>query len=392
MGVQLLEPDTAKACFVAAKRRRDRHLMTNCSPEGASVNLPAVNVEHGATDESPVAPRRATPRTADSPIFLVGTFRSGTTMFWNMLRSSNKYTCYYEPLHESLLLYLEQPPTIPHDPSHLAVNDYFAEYRALSHSEFRTVWRPWFGREHFLALESDSLPELAEYLHFLMSNSARPVVMKFVRAGYRVRWLRAHFPDARLIHIERRPRDIWTSMWGREHSVVGRTTQRLLNQFGTRWARPKFWVYIGMIAADLGIDVDGHPYRTFYALTRLADEMVTPVADQRWQYEAAVGNFDTWCQRELLNTGLLDRPPDALPHRESIGARGHSQRWYDKQEALVDQRLVGPSQASVLRTDSLLLSKWYRPSLAYQDVLRTASSRTASRFRVERSQDIDDVR
>ena len=37
--------------------------------------------------------------------------------------------------------------------------------------------------------------------------------------------------------------------------------------------------------------VPGDPYRTFFALTRLADECPAEVADDRWDYESAVDDF-----------------------------------------------------------------------------------------------------
>ena len=49
--------------------------------------------------------------------------------------------------------------------------------------------------------------------------------------------------------------------------------------------------YADMMARDMHLAVPGDPYRTFFALTRLANECAAEVADDRWDYESAVRYF-----------------------------------------------------------------------------------------------------
>lgn len=336
-----------------------------------------------AGDEIPPtpAPTTAAPRpqrAGQEVIFLVGQFRSGSTMFWNLLRSTGLYTCYYEPLHERLLQIVENPANAPHDTTHVGVEDYFAEYRCLDRDVLERLWKGWFSSKRFLLDEEDGAEDLAEYIDFLGSSGRKPVVIKFTRATLRARWLKHRFPAARLIYITRGPRDNWTSMLGRVpleplSGTPGRLGPRLSN---TATRVGGFDAYVTRIAADIGLHVSGDPYRMFYAMTRLANELTIPVADDVWSYEAAVSDFDGWCQAHLVGAGLAPVVPDVKVHRESLGEQRHPAAWYQRQEAAVNA-LVGPSAY-----EFLVGTPRRRPALAWR-VQRARSAALSAVNRVE---------
>jgi hypothetical protein len=264
------------------------------------------------------------------PVFLVGQFRSGSTMFWNFLRTCpERFTAYCEPLHESLLDLVDNPALMPRDRTHSDVEDVFLEYRSLDRSTLGSLWRPWFGREQFLLQTDDPAPEMREFIDFLVDSSQRRVVIKFTRASFRIGWLRAQYPSATIIQLARRPRDMWTSMWGRGRGLRG-------ERHGT------FMEYAHMMARDMRLSVPGDPYRTFFALTRLADECAAGAADDRWDYESAVHDFHSWSLHHLVETGLTPDVPSVLIRTNSLGAEGHPDTWYDAEEAITDN-FIGPS-------------------------------------------------
>jgi len=267
---------------------------------------------------------------AANPILLVGQFRTGSTMFWNLLRTSpEQFTSYCEPFHESLLDLTDNPAIIPSDNTHSNIDDPFVEYRSLDRSTLGALWRPWFGQQRFFLRDDDPAPDMREYIDFLVASSESRVVIKFTRASFRIGWLRTHYPSATIIQVARRPRDIWTSMWGRGRGLRG-------ERFGA------FFEYTDMIERDIGLSVPGDPYRTFFALTKLADECAAAVADDRWDYESAVGDFRTWALHHLVDTGLTRAVPSVPIRTDSLGAEGHSDAWYDEQEATTNA-LLGPS-------------------------------------------------
>ncbi len=264
------------------------------------------------------------------PVFLVGHFRTGSTMFWSLFRAAgDRYRAYCEPFHEHLLPMVDNKGLVPNDPTHRDVDDVFAEFRNLDRDALGTLWQPWYSRERFLLEPDDEAPDMEAYLRFLIDSSPRRPVLKFTRATFRVEWLRRRFPGATIIQLVRRPRDIWTSMWGRGRDLEG-------EPFGS------FLAYTELMAQDIGIELPGDAYRTFYALMLLADEVSEKVVDDRWVYEEAVGDFTVWGTRHLVGTGLMGAIPPVTMRADSIGAEGHGDDWYDAQEEIV-RSLVGES-------------------------------------------------
>ena len=264
------------------------------------------------------------------PIFLVGHFRTGSTMFWNMFRSAgDSVRAYCEPFHEHLLEIVDDRHLIPEDPTHSGIEDYFAEYRHLDREVLGTLWKPWFGRERFMLERDDEAADMEAYLRFLIDSSPQRPVLKFTRATFRVEWLREKFPDSTIVHLERRPRDIWTSMWGRDWNVEGETSG-------------SFIPYTRSMAEDIGLDLPGDLYRTFYALMLLGNEMSEGVADDVWVYEEAVGNYTTWGTRHLIEAQLMEALPQIAIRSAVVPADNHRGKWFDEQEEAV-RSMVGNS-------------------------------------------------
>ena len=102
--------------------------------------------------------------------------------------------------------------------------------------------------------------------------------------------------------------------------------------------------YAKNTARDIGLSVPGDPYRTFYALTRLADQCAADVVDDRWRYESAVLGFHDWAMRHVVDAGLTTAVPSVSIRTNSLGAEGHTSEWYDTEEAATDEFLSEPDR------------------------------------------------
>ena len=67
------------------------------------------------------------PTLAPPPVFITARFRSGSTFLWQLFKSIQGVTCYYEPLNEAAWFLLDKT-TAPLDQTHIGVDDYRAEY------------------------------------------------------------------------------------------------------------------------------------------------------------------------------------------------------------------------------------------------------------------------
>lgn len=260
----------------------------------------------------------------EGPIFLVGWFRSGTTMFWNMFRESGQYTCYYEPLHEHLRLYVDQGHYVV-DPTHDGVKDYWREYQDIPRAKFRSKWQPWFGRQRWVLDDAAVADDLKDYLDLLISHADRRPVLKFVRAGLRGEWLRANYPDARIIHIVRNPRAVWTSMMGRDCRGDGWDACR--SDSAESWLRA-----VMKFSSELGIAGQAHPYQQFFLLWSMMFHGLEKVANDTWWYEDAVAGGDQWVARHLVEPGYLSRGHSIALSARSLHPAIHDESWYWQKE------------------------------------------------------------
>lgn len=154
-------------------------------------------------------------------IFVSGDFCSGSTLLFTLFRETREYYCLYEPLHPKLREYLIWPLRVYEH--HYFVDDYFSEYKPF-HRLPRLFNPDWATRNLYLRAE-DHADDLYRYLSYLIDGAfarSEKVMLKFNRATFRLPWLRAHFPFAKIIHIWRDPEGQWKSIVSRAQEHLGR--------------------------------------------------------------------------------------------------------------------------------------------------------------------------
>ncbi len=154
-------------------------------------------------------------------VFVSGDFSSGTTLLFTLFRNTEGCHCLYEPLHERLLPWLVRPPRAYE--GHAFVGSYFAEYRGFS--AIPDLFDPSWGVENLHLPAEAEADDLHRYLTYLIGSSyarAPRVVLKENRFTFRLGWLRANFPNARIVHIYRDIEDHWASVVRRVQEHLGR--------------------------------------------------------------------------------------------------------------------------------------------------------------------------
>jgi hypothetical protein len=96
--------------------------------------------------------------------------------------------------------------------SHRGVDNYWGAYQNRL-DDVERLHRPHFGL-HRLRLEADEeWHDLQTYLDSLIDGAAPDTaVLQFNRVDFRLPWLKARFPQAKIIHLFRDCRDSWFSM------------------------------------------------------------------------------------------------------------------------------------------------------------------------------------
>lgn len=140
--------------------------------------------------------------------FITGRFRSGSTLLWNILRDVPDTTSYYEPFNERRWFDTDKRGK-GIDSTHLGVEDYWREYDGLDFLArfFKDSW----GDEKLYMTASSWEPCMMHYIDELIRAGDKRVTLQFNRLDFRLDWVRQHYPNARIIHVYRNPREQWLS-------------------------------------------------------------------------------------------------------------------------------------------------------------------------------------
>lgn len=243
--------------------------------------------------------------TDSRPIFITARFRTGSTLLWNLFRNVSLFRAYYEPLHPGLLAHLEHTQA-----GHDGVDSYWDEYWPMV-SWLQKAHRENFGTGRLLLEADDEYPELEQYIRGLIQQSGdRIPVLQFNRVDFRLPWLRRKFPEARLLHLRRNPRDVWISM------------MRSLPP--EEWDEPRMHdcydqlLWSLALAADLPFLSSNNirsSYEQHYYLWRLSGLMGERQADRTLDFDVELQS-----DPEVAIDELAMFVPEIAPHREQLRA------------------------------------------------------------------------
>ncbi len=175
------------------------------------------------TVEIPVTamPSRATVTASANrhgPVWLHGSWRTGSTYVWHKFRSDARYLAYYEPFHENLeYLTARSIDGARHDTWNSHHPDvgapYFQEYKELISHIGLPHFVPALPYRNFF-INDDPLPEQHAYLAALIDHARqqkRRPVFGFCRSWGRTAWFRRYAPPGVHIALTRDPLSLWRS-------------------------------------------------------------------------------------------------------------------------------------------------------------------------------------
>ncbi|MDT3706856.1 MAG: sulfotransferase [Thiobacillus sp.] len=270
-----------------------RELFTQAHPPSlAKVSLAPLPGRYG---QPTIASSVASPEPA--PIFITARFRSGSTFLWQLFRHIADITAYYEPFNEAKW-FKKGKSNARVDVTHIGVDDYRTGYEGMEDLDriFDTRWA-----FHGLYMdETHHNPNMERYIHELVKRAHGRAVLQFNRVDFRLPWLRAHFPQAKIIHLYRHPREQWMSIIGkgpRIHPAESVGPDQLSEPDGfytLEWARDLRHVFPLLEPAGK------HPYELHYMLWRLSYTFGRAYSDVSICYEELISDF------EQVAAGMLD--------------------------------------------------------------------------------------
>tara|TARA_R110001606_G_scaffold316538_2_gene463312 strand:+ start:48 stop:1094 length:1047 start_codon:yes stop_codon:yes gene_type:complete len=144
----------------------------------------------------------------DDIVFITSRFRSGSTLLWNLFRKTPQCTAYYEPFNERQW-FNKQMRGANVDTTHRGVDDYWTEYDNLSGLS-QTYNENWIHSALYMSEHSWD-PQMKRYIEQMIETAPGRPILQFNRIDFRLPWIKQHFPNAKILHLYRHPRDQWCS-------------------------------------------------------------------------------------------------------------------------------------------------------------------------------------
>ncbi len=215
-------------------------------------------------------------------LFVTGRFRSGSSFLWRLLDELPGVVAYYEPLNPRRWHRSDSSGAV-RDPSHEGITDYRRHYEGLDDLDrfFRDDW----SRHRLYMDERAADPDLEHFLAGICARAPADVLpaLQFNRMDFRLAWLRARFPAARILHLYRQPRESFIS------SLAGAPigTAARFADFGEndRFHLCEWVADLAKVWPPLMVEADAHPYLPFYMIWRLSHAHGRYWADASIRYE-----------------------------------------------------------------------------------------------------------
>ena len=165
-------------------------------------------------------------------VFIHSLFRSGSTYFFNKLRNSGTFTCFYEPLHQDLIALRKKnihtfwgfTPTseVTTKQNHPKLTaPHFKEYETLFHDNEDTL--PFFKKSYafdeYSEVKSKDFKPYIDSLISLAKNNQSIPLLQFNRTTLRIDWFQKEYTDALNLVLLRNPKDQFESYLNRSENI-----------------------------------------------------------------------------------------------------------------------------------------------------------------------------
>jgi hypothetical protein len=257
-------------------------------------------------------------------------------MLWNLFRHLPDTIAYYEPLHDFLPHHVNYP--INASPEHLHVKTYFDEYNQIK--EVLDLHKIEFARKNLYLESNDHYDDLKIYLEKIinLSKNFSNIVLKFNRIDLRLPWIKKNFPNAKILHIFRDPRDQWYSSLKNTKFHEAKLDFNNFSELQWAWSLYKDFPFLSDIYLS-------HPYERSYYLWKLSYLIGSLNSDYSFSYKELLNNPNEYFLKIKnysnfdgnFNSGLLRSLIEPNPKRS--WEKNISDNWFMEYENKCEELL-----------------------------------------------------
>jgi len=293
-------------------------------------------------------------------VLVSGDFCSGSTFLFTLFRKTDEYYCLYEPLHPKLKGYLIRPPPVYEH--HFFVKDYFAEYKGFN--KVKALFNPDWAHKGLWMTREDEGDDLYRYLSYLIGSAfgrRSKVLLKFNRMTFRLDWLRARFPQAKIVHIFRDKKAEWNSIVKRMQQWFGREDVGQANVNFNHFDLAFWCEDLKGQFPQLDARNSSTGYERFCKLWELSLAAHRRHADISIDYADLTHDFEATCKRLFDAVGccadVATLKPLVIPpeRQKSLSTQRNRHSWYERliigHEAAAGMNALGYSK-SVIPSDT----------------------------------------
>ena len=207
-------------------------------------------------------------------IIVTSRFRTGSTLLFQLLSQDERYSCYNEPLHPHIPIWMDAGIEKHQEMNRLLSHDdiqYFSEYKDFEKETFNHLHSIRFTTEQLVLRSNSEFTALEKYLTFILGgHTDKPVILNCNRLDYRLAWIKKKFPDVLIINLRRNVSSIIDSF----NKVMERAE---MNNFKFLF---ETHLYLKNIQEWSGINLDDvGDYESIYLLKLVSDRIGDKYAD-----------------------------------------------------------------------------------------------------------------
>ena len=220
-------------------------------------------------------------------VFITSRFRTGSTLLWNIFRNAPGFTSFYEPFNERRW-FSKANRGESTDSTHKHVDNYWEEYDQLEHLS-DTYDENWIRHQLYMDKDSHN-PNMKSFIQTLIDSTEGDVALQFNRIDFRLPWIKHHFPEAKILHLYRHPREQWLS------SLVDIEKQNIKNidsDFSDYFYLKTWAQDLAMVFPVLTEWKELHPYELFYILWKLSYIFGQQHSDLSFSFEDVTSTPET---------------------------------------------------------------------------------------------------